>query len=523
MRYLITLLALAAIGLAQCPLGFTPEEACSADSPSCALFTDADGDGLCDNPGPQPVAEEPEPEPETEPEPDPTPETEEEQFCPLGYQPEEACPASSPGCALFTDENGDGLCDNPGPQPVVLVPDTPETVDEQQEEEVPEEDNEQQQQEEIVEATAPEEETDLPDDTLLLPDQGVMLDDSSVLSGEDVTPEEQQRYTCPLQFTPEEACFEDNPSCALYTDDNQDGRCDNPGVVCLVEDTTCGLDAPSIIGCPLGLPPEGACPDSLALCPHWYGVTTNISCANPSGGERRINIILITLGILLPVSTFLSRKFYGRRLKDRLKRNTAHHVVRGASLMILGFGVQGCFCPLGAFQYLFTPEGLAFLGASGLAILLLPVVFSIFFGRVFCGWVCPIGAVQEFLFRIHVPGRISPSGKIHRKFRYMSYVILFGLIVVILLNRFGVVNLSWQAPFCQIDPFHTIFTLFLSGSLIVAGIMIILSIFVRRFFCRYLCFYGAALNLFSHIRLWSRIKGTKESIPETDSDEEFDK
>ena len=105
----------------------------------------------------------------------------------------------------------------------------------------------------------------------------------------------------------------------------------------------------------------------------------------------------------------------------------------------------------------------------------------------------------------------------------MSHVVLFGLVAAILLNRYGLVDLSWPAPFCQIDPFHTIFTLFLSGSLVIAGITIILAIFIRRFFCRYLCFYGAALNLFSHVKLWSRIKGTKEPVPEMDSDEEFDK
>ena len=134
-----------------------------------------------------------------------------------------------------------------------------------------------------------------------------------------------------------------------------------------------------------------------------------------------------------------------------------------------------------------------------------------------------MGAVQEFLYRIHVPGRISPSGRLHRVLRYFNHVILAGIIAAILLNRFGVISLAWQAPFCHIDPFHTMFTLFLSGSLMVAGATIILSIFIRRFFCRYLCFYGAALFLFGRLRIWNRIKGTKEMPPEMDSDEEFDK
>jgi len=436
LRFLFTVPFLAAVLYAVCPLGFTPEQACSAESPSCALFTDADGDGFCDNPGPrvQEVSEEPEvidpmevSEPDTPEEPPP------QIICPFGLTPPEACSSSSPQCALFRDANGDDLCDNPGPQPIA---DEAEQVSTGETEQVQTAEAEEVQ--EIQEEIAEEEDTVQAEATDLLivePPLGNTTDEPSA------EVETVNSYTCPLGFTPEEACFEESPSCALYTDADSNGRCDNPGIVCAVEDTTCGLETPSIIACPLGLPPEGACPDTMALCPHWYGLTSHITCANPAGGKRRVNIILLTLAVLLSVSTFLSRKFYGLRLKDRLNRNTAHHVVRGVSLMVLGFGVQGCFCPLGVFQYLFTPLGIAFLGLSGVIILLLPFVFSAFFGRIFCGWVCPIGGIQEFLYRIHFPGRFSPSGRIHRKLRYLSYIILFALIGVILLNRFGIMSL----------------------------------------------------------------------------------
>lgn len=503
------MLVLTSLGLAQCPLGFTPEEACSADNPSCGLFADANGDNLCDNPGPQPVEETPEPEPEETAEQDP--------FCPLGYTPEEACHENAPGCVLFADGNGDSRCDNPGPQPAVEEeePVEPPPVEDTAEEETSPELTGP----DPAESSVPEEEPSLQGDSPVIE----AAEDTAEETADDTAEDEPKPYACPLQFTPEEACSEESPKCALYTDADDNRRCDNPGTLSSPGEEFYGIEIPSVIGCPLGLSPENACPDSLALCPHWYGVSTGINCANPSGGRRRTNIILITLAFLLSVSTILSRRFYGRRLKDRLNRNTAHHVVRGVSLMVLGFGVQGCFCPLGAFQYAFTAEGLTFLGLGGFVILILPFVFSAFFGRVFCGWVCPIGALQEFLYRIHVPGRISPSGVFHRKLRYLSYVVLFALIAVILLNRYGVISLNWRAPFCRIDPFHTMFTLFLSGSLVAAGVTIILAVFIRRFFCRYLCFYGAALSLFARLRLWNRLTGKKEAVPEMDSDEEFDK
>ena len=559
MKHFITLLIMASVLYAQCPLGYTQEEACNAADPSCALFTDGDGDSLCDNPGPQEQAQAEEPVEVADPEPEPEVIEEEEEevvidpFCPLNLVPQEACSQENARCTFYTDSNGDNLCDNPGPQPT-----PPVEVIEQVEEELPEPPVEL----EETEVAPLEQEEVIPSDpdstevitiecpvgftvdeacSVLDPQCTLFIDvdengacDNAIAVGVEISELEETSLShrgnsCPLRYSADEACAVESPDCAFYTDSDQNDRCDNPGTgsgqgsVCAEPGALGGLQAPTIVGCPLGLPPAAACPDSLALCPHWYGVSSHTSCSNPAGGQRRINIILITLSVLLVVSTGLSRKFYGRRLKERLRRNTAHHVVRGVSLMILGFGVQGCFCPLGTFQYAFTADGLAFLGLSGILIFLLPLVFSAFFGRVFCGWVCPFGALQEFLYRIHVPGRFSPSGRIHCKLRHLSKVILFALIATILLNRFGVISMRWSVPFCSIDPFHTIFTLFLSGSLIVAGITILLAIFIRRFFCKYLCFYGAAQAILAKLTLWNRIKGIRAEEPESDSDEEFDK
>jgi hypothetical protein len=524
-KQLIVLLVAASALFAQCPLGFTPEGACSSSAPSCALFNDANEDGFCDNARPQVFASEEEkgedPEESAETDTVTVEDGEEEAIvtdlsCPLNLLPADACVQETARCTFFTDSNADGFCDNPGPQPVAAE----ET---EQEEAAPDLTEEQEQ----TEGDATEEiETELPDTAETVDTTDTT--ETVVAELESSEPDHLQN-SCPLQYTVDEACDSENPQCTFFVDDNDNGFCDNPGPDSLQgevhTDTTVsrGFQIPSVIGCPLGLPPAAACPDSLALCPHWYGVTNGTVCSNPSGGLRRINIVLIALGFLLPVSTWLSRRFYGRSLKDRLKRNTAHHIVRGVSLMILGFGVQGCFCPLGTFQYAFTAGGLAFLGISGMVIFLLPLIFSMFFGRVFCGWVCPFGALQEFLYKIHVPGRFSPSGKVHDKLRHLNTVILFALITSILLDRYDMISIGWPAPFCSIDPFHTIFTLFLSGSLVIAGVTIILSIFIRRFFCKYLCFYGAAQSILARLTLWNRIKGNRSLQPEPDSDEEFDK
>lgn len=458
MRGFLCVLALTALAAAQCPLGLSPAEACPEGSPRCGLYVDATGDGRCDNPGPLPVTDhEPVPVPEPDPEPDLLPDPEPEEVS----HPEPP-PVEDPSPVQETGPVHSVTAEEPAPEPAA-----PEIAEEPVEDEPP-----------------------------------------------DSLPEPAPLFVgCPLNLAPEEACPDDAPKCALFIDETGSGFCDNPLDEEAPEDSVAAV---IVTGCPLGLPPEAACTVDRALCPHWYGVSSGTRCANPPGGERRIYIALVTLSILMILSTYLSRRLRGRKIVPRLRRTVAHRTVQGLSLIVLGFGIQGCFCPLGAFQYAFLKDGLVFLGAAGLALLLIPFVFAAFFGRIFCCWVCPMGAIQEMAFLIPSPGKLNPKGKTSRLFGRFRFVVLGAVLTILLLSRHGLLSTSWPAVFCRFDPFHTIFTLFLTGSLMVAGITIILSIFVRRFFCRYLCFMGAALSLFTPLRLYSRITGTTQSPPSSE-------
>ena len=69
------------------------------------------------------------------------------------------------------------------------------------------------------------------------------------------------------------------------------------------------------------------------------------------------------------------------------------------SLAWLGFWRKGCICPIGAIENItlavFDPTYAVPL--SAVALLALPLVFTLFFGRTFCASVCPLGAVQELV------------------------------------------------------------------------------------------------------------------------------
>lgn len=456
-------------------------------------------------------------------------------FCPLGFTPEEACTADNPSCALYMDDNCDGLCDNPEPQDetesepdqeeVEEAPQDTVTEETEEEKEIPyiEESAEEQQEELPVDSTPPDESffTGVTSEITVgeTADSLATVEEIVIELPEDSTDVGFSSFPCPLDLSPEEACTEDSQRCGFFSDLDEDLLCDNPeGQTDSIAEVEIGIsettsDSKSeASGCPLGLTSETAC-NSLEnrLCPHFRG---GEACINPSGGGiHRTLVILVFTAILLTAATILKRQLRGRSKSDRHKRKIAHITVQTISLLVLGFFVQGSYCPLGVFQYLFLPGGIGFLGEIGIAVLLLPLLWSVFVGRIYCGWVCPFGALQDLLGKLNVPRPPVFSGKVHRflvKFKYFLAIIFVVSLILAGKGFFG--NIIPASLFCQIDPFHTIFSYFMIGSFAGAIAAIIVLIFYPRLFCKYLCFYGAILSLLGRIRLWRGIKRKRSSF-----------
>jgi NosR/NirI family transcriptional regulator, nitrous oxide reductase regulator len=118
------------------------------------------------------------------------------------------------------------------------------------------------------------------------------------------------------------------------------------------------------------------------------------------------------------------------------------------------------------------------------------VVTTLLWGRVFCGYLCPFGALQDLLERI-VPRRLrrEPSPALHRRAARLKY----GVLAVVLAP--AVVG-SGASLFQYAEPFGTVF--FPSRSLLlwaIAAAILAASAVVPRFYCRYFCPLGAALAL----------------------------
>ncbi len=154
------------------------------------------------------------------------------------------------------------------------------------------------------------------------------------------------------------------------------------------------------------------------------------------------------------------------------------------------------------------------------AFLLDPLVFIlwssvaaalIFWGRgAYCGWLCPFGALQELTNRIakafRVP-QIKVPWAVHERLWPIKYVIFLGLFGV------SLASLPLAEQFAEIEPFKTAIVLkFQRGWPFVAfavGLLVI-GLFIERFYCRYLCPLGAALAVPGRMRMFDWLKRYRE-------------
>jgi len=145
------------------------------------------------------------------------------------------------------------------------------------------------------------------------------------------------------------------------------------------------------------------------------------------------------------------------------------------------------------------------------------LVMGALLGRFVCGWLCPFGLAEDLLYKIPAAKKISAFPG-DRYFRLIKYGIL--LLFVILLPML-VLDIAGQGKpwFCKwICPSGTLFAgwplvlanegirraaglLFAWKNLILIA-LILLSIFLYRPFCRYLCPLGAIYGLFNPISLY---------------------
>ena len=158
------------------------------------------------------------------------------------------------------------------------------------------------------------------------------------------------------------------------------------------------------------------------------------------------------------------------------------------SLAYFGFYREGCICAVGSVQNVSLTlfNGSYTIPLTALLFFLIPLVFALLFGRVFCAGVCPLGAIQELtgILPVKLPKTVE-SIMAAIPFVYLALAVLFSA-------------LQSEFIICRYDPFVGIFRLDASYTMIIFGVLLLIAgVFINRPYCRYLCPYGVLLSLFS--------------------------
>jgi polyferredoxin len=180
----------------------------------------------------------------------------------------------------------------------------------------------------------------------------------------------------------------------------------------------------------------------------------------------------------------------------------------GISIPFLKGASLHAICPVGGvvtiYQYITAGTFVQKVHEASFYLMIIVFITAIIAGPIFCGWVCPFGSFQEWIS--HIGKKIFRkkynhmiSKRLDSMLRYLRYGVLIWVLVM--------TAVSATLVFAAYDPYYALFN-FWTGEVaitgfIALGLVIVLSLFVERPFCKYACPYGALLGITNLFRIFS--------------------
>lgn len=225
--------------------------------------------------------------------------------------------------------------------------------------------------------------------------------------------------------------------------------------------------------------------------------------------ERWWQVGLVGLALLILTGVFVWQHRISRHSR-RFHQFRAGYLL--FTLLFIGLYAQGQLSVVNIFTLL-----LALWQDFDIRVFLMdPVIFMLWsftfvslflWGRgVFCGWLCPFGALQEMLGWVAKRLRIRQwkiSDRTHSRLQWLKYLILVGLVPV------AFYSLTLAERLAEVEPFKTSITLFFVRSwpfVLYAVVLLGLGLFVHKFYCRYVCPLGAGLAILGKFHLFAWLK-----------------
>ncbi|MFA5517317.1 MAG: 4Fe-4S binding protein [Desulfuromonadales bacterium] len=181
------------------------------------------------------------------------------------------------------------------------------------------------------------------------------------------------------------------------------------------------------------------------------------------------------------------------------------HFESGGAAYLRPPGVEG-FLPIGALvslRYWIDSGHIHPVHPAALVLFLTFIGMSLLARKSFCAWLCPVGTLSEAA----ADAGKRLFGRNFRAWRWLDTVLrgtkylllLFFLKIIVLDMPTAALGGFLDSPYWAISDVKMLhfFTRFSSTTFVVVSVLVVLSLFYRHAWCRYLCPYGALLGLFS--------------------------
>ncbi len=157
-------------------------------------------------------------------------------------------------------------------------------------------------------------------------------------------------------------------------------------------------------------------------------------------------------------------------------------------------------------RYLALTHHVPALHPAGMFLLIAFLAMSFLFRKAFCSWLCPVGTISEYLWRVGQKiFRRSASVQVPRwldiGLRGLKYLLLGFFVWAVTSMAADELAAFMNSPYGLIADVKMLnfFRHLGETGAIVLGMLVVASLFIQNFWCRYLCPYGALLGITSFL------------------------